>query len=286
MTVRAPDPLNQFYRLTWNGTSWVKSTRWGTRFDSTNCMATQGALAIDAHTGGKIRSTPPIIRSAQGDQYGGIGVDDVQQAWQRLWGELFLTPAGFNFADTINAVRQGRYVVVAMDYGQLSEVHKCQAGGRFGHAMGLNDIRADGQIGYFDSLCTHKRYMPQYQMRRAMERTALISGRNVENLFIGLTRVRPEMAVQVTYRYGGEPSWRGRYKVTGSGNLLAAPRATGAVIRRLRIGEEIQARQTSDTGTWVLAGDPRWLGTADGLKWVWNGAADYVGPYSGREAIR
>lgn len=288
MAVRRPAPLNQFYRLDYDEVRkvWFKTTRWGTIYDSTNCMAAQGAIAIDAHTGGRIRSTPPMIRANQFDKSGGIGVDDVADAWRKLWGETFWTPAGFNFADTINAVKAGRYVVVAMDYGQISELHKCQAFGTFGHAMGLDHIRSDGQIGYFDSLCTDLRYMPQYQMRRAMEKTARDSGRNIENLFVGLTRVRAQTTVPPVYKYGGQPTGRGSFKVSESGHALRRVPSThpATIIKNLAAGTTFRAAQT--TKATPQNGNMEWKGTADGNCWYPSQWLIYVGPYTNKEAIR
>lgn len=286
--VRTPVLQNQFYRLVYDDAKkvYVKTTRWNTPYDNVNCMATQGSIAKNADSNGGITSSPPQIRNAQSDKSGGIGVDDVAEAWENLWGTDFWTPAGFNFADTINAVKQGRYAVVAMDYGYLDPADKWQAGS-FGHALGLDHIRAlDGAVGTLDSLGTRLRYIPQYRVRRAMEATARQAGRTIENLFVGFTRVRPEKAVVTTLKYGGELTGRGRFRIIGTGNLLAAPRQDAHVIRRLVLGEDMQVRQTSETGTWVIRGEPRWLGTADGLKWVWNGAAEFVGAYTGTEKIR
>jgi len=194
--VRHPAPLNQFYKLDYDDVAhrWVKTTtQWPGSFNSVNCMATAGAVAIDAHTGGVIRSNPPQIRAGQDDQSGGIGVNDVDVAWHRLWGRDLLTPAGFSWADVMHAVKtERRHVAIGVDYAKVPYAYQLQKGGTFDHALNIDDIRdTDGAILRYDSLGTNPAWVPQSAVRPAAEALALRARGTAGSLFVGLTASRP-----------------------------------------------------------------------------------------------
>jgi len=200
MAIYHPKPMNQFYRLEYDEVhkTYVKTTRWnniinGHNFDSENCMATQGAIALDAHTQGKTRTTPAGIRNYQDDLSGGIGVDDVQTAWKRHFGQTLLTPADFDWADVVYAVRaEHRYVVLGVDYRFVPDSYKRQLPGNFDHALGLDDFRTtDSGISVSDSLSTAFHWQPQSSVRTAAEALALRTRGSKAKLFVGLTAKRP-----------------------------------------------------------------------------------------------
>lgn len=53
------------------------------------CTAAVGAMALDAFTAGRIRTTAQRIDELQDDHSGGIGLNDVATAWKRGWGLTF-----------------------------------------------------------------------------------------------------------------------------------------------------------------------------------------------------
>lgn len=195
-----PDPINQFSRLNYvsgaRGTgTYSLGSRWnnihnGRNYDGANCTAAMGALLIDAHTKGKIKSTPPQIRNAQNDWDGGIGWDDVNVAWSKLWpGNQLILPQSADWADTLAYLREGRFVGIQGDNDQMGS-WSCQAGGTFTHAYALGGYRAsDGRVLKYDPLCRNAVWIPQYAIRLAAEKLALNERGSKGKLFVSLTRV-------------------------------------------------------------------------------------------------
>ncbi len=195
-----PAPINQFSRLRYvSGTkptgTYALGTRWnqvrnGVAYDGLNCTSAVGAIAIDAHTGGRILSSPPQIRNAQYDWSGGIGLDDVNVAWNRLWpGNQLYLPQAHDWADTLATLKDGRFVAIQGDNDQMGP-YTCQVGGTFDHAYGLAGWRSsDGRVLLYDPLCHHARWVPQYAIRAAAEKLALAQRGTRSRLFVGITKV-------------------------------------------------------------------------------------------------
>lgn len=194
-----PDPINQFNRLAYvsgaHGTgTYSRGSRWnnirnGRNYDSANCTASMGALLINAHTSGRIKSSPPQIRNYQYDWDGGIGWNDVNVAWGRLWpGNQLILPQSADWAETLVHVKEGRFVGIQGDNDQMGG-WVCQTGG-FTHAYALGGWRAsDGRVLLYDPLCTKARWVPQTPVRLAAEKLALNERGSRGKLFIALTRV-------------------------------------------------------------------------------------------------
>lgn len=197
----APQPMNQFNRLIYvsggvTGTYYTGSP-WnnyhnGIDYDSMNCTATMGALLRDAHTGGFQKSTPIAIRNHQNDWRGGIGWDDVSTAWLNLYGEPLNVPYGADWNDVIYWLKQGRAVGVQGNYGLVPYSYQCQKGGQFDHAFALAGYRAsDGRVLFYDPLCKRASWVPQYVIRPAAERLAIVQRGDKSRLFVSYTKVMP-----------------------------------------------------------------------------------------------
>jgi len=203
VTFHRPAPVNQFYRLEYDEVTdhYVKTTPWndivnGHDFDAENCMAAEGAVALDAHTNGRIRTSPAGIRNYQTDFSGGIGVDDVQDAWQRHFGQTLWTPRDFNWDDLLYAVRQRRHVAAAADYRKVPDAYKYQLPGNFDHALGIDAWRSsDGALLVFDSLSTGPRWQPQSSVRAAIEAIAIRERRDGGCKRPRITAARPLIGV-------------------------------------------------------------------------------------------
>lgn len=206
--VHHPAPINQFYRLDYDEIrkAYVKTSRWNHQhlingryinYDGVLCMATAGAVALDAHTGGRIRVSPGQIHDHQGDLSGGIGVDDVQKSWANGWSQTLLTPANYGWDDIMQVVKvQRRNVVLGLDYEDVPYDYQVQKGGTFDHAINVDDYRGtDGRILRYDSLDTKAVWTPQSAYRKAAETLALRVRGNRGQLFCGLTAVRPLISV-------------------------------------------------------------------------------------------
>jgi hypothetical protein len=199
-SIHHPAPINQFCRLEYDEVhkTYVKTTRWndivnGHNFDGENCMAAEGAVALDAHTQGKTRTSPAGIRNYQDDFSGGIGVDDVQTAWARHFGQTLLTPRDFDWNDVMYAIRaEHRHVALGADYRFVPDAYKRQLPGNFDHALGVDDYRSsDGAILIYDSLSTASHWQPQSSVKAAVEALALRVRGSRAQLFAGLTAKRP-----------------------------------------------------------------------------------------------
>lgn len=288
---RYPHPINQFNRLQYNsGTiptgSYSRGSRWnnthnGQNYDSKNCTAAMGALLIDAHTGGRLHSTPPQIRNAQNDWSGGIGWDDVNVAWRKLFDKQLVLPRDFNWADVMNAVKnEGRAVGVQGDNDQMG-VYSCQAGGTFDHAYAILGYRSsDSRILWYDPLCTHARWIPQYNARLAAEKLARAQRGTSQRLFVALTqKTPPPYDAGVTLRYGAYPVGEGRYLARRDNvPVRMGPGTNYNKVDELDHRQSFAARQAKRVGK-------RWYGTADGTRWVYESVLWYAGPIQGGEDI-
>lgn len=291
-----PDPINQFNRLSHvsgpepTGT-YALGSRWnnihnGSNYDGRNCTAAVGAIAVDAHTGGRIKSSPPKIRNAQLDWSGGIGLDDVNYAIRRLYGSDYMMelPGSFDWADVIAALKARRFVAIQGDYDQIPYSYQAQKGGTFDHAFGLGGYRSsDARVLLYDPLAKRAVWVPQYVIRGAAEKLALAQRGSRGRLFAGLTRPMPPPYVPgVTYRYGGEPRYRGRYLARRDGvPVRSRPESTAPKVAELDHREDFAARQAV-----VTRSGPRWLGTADGTKWVGYDVMWHAGSITGSEDVQ
>ena len=212
----APRPLNQFNRLVYVsgnratgtyalGSAW-NNIRYNRDWDSANCTAAVGAMAVDASTGGARRTGPPDIRNAQNDWSGGIGLDDVNVAIGKLFPGHQLTLSRYgaymDWADVLYRLKQGRFVAIQGDYDQVPYNYQAQKGGTFDHAFGLGGYRtSDGRVLYYDPLARHGVWVPQYAIRPAAEKLALVQRGDRHKLFAGYTRVMPTiLPPTTTYR--------------------------------------------------------------------------------------
>lgn len=227
-----PAPVNQFYRLdkATPTSPWTKDTPWNHThrnaagniidWDGLLCMCAEGAVALDAHTQGRIRTSPGQVHDHQDDNSGGIGVDDVKTAWSRGWGQTLLTPADYDWNDLIYAVRvQRRHALLGVDYDYVAYDYQVQKTGSFDHAVGVDDFRAsDSRILRYDSLDTKAVWAPQSAYRAAAEALALRVRGSKGRLFVALTASRPLLSGTEKYRV----------KITGYTPLYVAPNGAKA----------------------------------------------------------
>jgi hypothetical protein len=295
-----PAPINQFNRLIHvsgnepTGT-YALGSRWNNmhvnpangrleNYDARNCQAAIGAVAIDAHTGGRITSSPSQVRNAQYDWSGGIGLDDVNTAWARLWpGNQLVLPSSFDWADAIAALKANRFVSIGGDYDQIPYAYQAQKGGTFDHQFGLGGFRAsDARVLLYDPLAKRAVWVPQYVIRVAAEKLALVQRGTKSRLFVGLTKpMPPPYLAGVTYRYGGRPTGRGRYLARRDNvPVRSRPETAAPKVAELDHREDFACRQTVGSGAGV------WLGTADGTRWVYRQVMWYAGPLTGQEEVR
>lgn len=243
--IRHPVPVNQFYRLDYDEVQRVyyKGSRWnhthsGRNFDSVLCMAAAGAVALDAHTAGRVRVNAGQIHDHQTDMSGGIGVDDVKRSWSAGWLQYLATPSTFGWDDIMHAVTvERRNVIIGVDYGKVPYDYQVQKGGTFQHAINLDDHQSDGRVYRFDSLDTRAIWTPQSAYRAAAESLALRERGTRGAIFCALSGVRPLLAAPNTWNVSihprsgskGYPTYRyfGVYSVSNGVITSVAVRRTG-----------------------------------------------------------
>lgn len=303
-----PSPLNQFNRLIEQKrlTDYTLGAAWNNRrvihgprgpvthdFDSENCMASMGGVALDAASGGKHQTSPGAIRNAQSDFSGGIGMDDINDAFRKLgYGAYQLTiPYGADWGDAMDLAREERFVVVAVDYGDVPYTYQEQKGGNFAHALGFCDVDSAGRLLRYDSLGQEPKRLPQVAVRAGAEAYALKApGRySKARLYIGYTRIIvPAASSGVQLRYGGKPVARGRY-IAAKVPLIpvrTSPRQDAPVFYRMRPGiDTMKVAQTTQTGD-SFQGSTVWHGTADGKCWVATKLLRFAGASTGKETVR
>lgn len=301
---RTPQEINQFNRLIETAPGqFIRGSRWNNirfvnghnhNFDAENCMAGGGAVMIDAHTNGRITSSPPQIRNAQYDFSGGIGLEDVAIAWKRLWDETLLIPKGLDWNEMLVYARSGRFIGLAVDYDYVPREFQEQKGGSFDHWLGIGSVYADGALLRYDTLGLAARKVPQYAVRAAAEAYALRVRGTKASLVIGMTNVQAPLPVpdpDTNYRMGGKPVGRGRYVARKAPVIpvRSSPSQNAAVVSRMKPGDDFACRQTADRSAFPggsYQGNARWRGTADGLHWVNDALLWYAGPGTGKEDVR
>jgi hypothetical protein len=240
-----------------------------------------GALLIDAHTGGKKLSSPPSIRNHQDDWSGGIGWDDVNVALWRIFGLRLTIPPSADWYDVLGWLKAGRCVGIQGDYDQVPYTYQCQKGGTFDHAFALAGYRSsDGRVLRYDPLCKNAQWIPQSAIRAAAEKLALAQRGTRGRLFVMLTQVMPLVTPTfppVTYRYGGEPRYRGRYLARRDNvPVRAGPGTQYGKVAELDYRQSFACRQSVNG---------KWLGNSDGRKWVYREVMWYAGGLTGQETI-
>lgn len=156
--------LNQFGRYV-NGT-WVP---WNTAYDHVNCIYTSGAMLLERHTRGKLRKTPPQMRTAAGAGHRANNFDELEDAWKHFGETLHyaIGVRGGRWNDLLARIREGRGIVVKTDFDGIPEKYRCQAGYRGDHGLYLHRLLPDGTFEVNDPLCRAKKRIPAQYIRRA-----------------------------------------------------------------------------------------------------------------------
>lgn len=142
----------------------------GTKFGGLNCMAASGAMALDAYSGGAIRVGQAGIRSHQSDQVGGIGLNDVAQAW-KFYGQTFT----YSYVRSWSAIRTrllaGQGVVIDLTYGKLPVNWRSPNDRTFtgAHAFYLQRLSSSGSIVVDDPLRTSSAEIPESVVKAAWD---------------------------------------------------------------------------------------------------------------------
>lgn len=200
-----PDPSDQFYRLSWTGSRWVKTTRWnnvigGHNFDGENCTPTEATVLYNAE--GLGHASPGFFRAAAGDHSGGMNINQIASVFRSRFGRTILVPAGYGWLDLLQTLkRDHRHISLGVDYGLIPYAYQIQKGGSFAHQLGIDDIRADGSILLYDPLGTAARWVPQSAVRGAAEHIARRFRGTSGSLFVGLGRRRSAAATTAVARY-------------------------------------------------------------------------------------
>lgn len=122
------------------------------------CTMTAGAMALDYHTRGQIQVWGGDLEKHQNDHVGGTDLNDLKIAWA-YYGQV-MTPGTGGWAGVTSALAQGKAVVLAGDYDQLTN-YSCQLGFDDDHAIVLIPS-TDNQYGFVvgDPLCRNFKTIP------------------------------------------------------------------------------------------------------------------------------
>lgn len=277
MTRVQPLLVNQFTRLLEMAPRFYKpGARWndvvhGHNFDAENCMASMGAVAASAQTGGIRHFSPADIRNNQDDFSGGIGHDDVQTSFARLGLPAFID-APRDWAANMAEIRAGRFVWWAVQYAKVPRPVQAQKGGTFDHALGGFNMYADGTFDLYDPLADEIQRVEQSAIRPAAEAIALRERGDASRLFVGATNVLPSTGL--TLRPGAQKTakYPDRQRANGKAgqpvNVHSKPRTGAAsVVGTLADGALFVAYQVTLTGD-PFDGTTHWYGDRTGTRWV------------------
>lgn len=248
-----PTPVNQFYRLDRDTPTspLVKTTPWDHKhnnvhgqyidWDGLLCMCGEGAVALDAHTQGRIRVSPGAIHDKQFDNEGGIGVDDVKVAWQRGWNQFLLTPDDYDWNDLVYAVKvEFRHALLGVDYDHVAYDYQVQKTGSFDHAIGIDDFRvSDSRILRYDTLDTKAVWAPQSAYRYGAEALAIRVRGTRSKLFVALTARRPLLSSIPRYKVvidGNTTTRRTPLYLTPNGTRAGAISDASYIVTRSKVG--------------------------------------------------
>lgn len=164
-----------------------------------NCTAYCGAMLINDATLGAASVTGRIVRAKSNEpnpQAGSPGLNILQiiGVARASFGVKIIDCTGRTWPEVEHFVSAGRRVLLQIDYGELPEGDKCQAGGDFGHAVVLVRYTPDGKLRASDPLCsTTKSYDPEH-LQVAARKFARDTGVN-DGLRWAATRVVPQTTV-------------------------------------------------------------------------------------------
>ena len=133
-----------------------------------NCVPSAAAMALDRHTHGRVRITPPDMREYMRDTSGETNLVQVKAAWNRIGpGYTFNYEYDGRFSQLMERLREGRGVVVLGDFHGIPPKYKCQSGYVGEHGLYLHRVTRDGRIEVHDPLCrSGARYIPVVHVRK------------------------------------------------------------------------------------------------------------------------
>lgn len=123
---------------------------WNTSHDLLNCTMATASIALDRHTLGRKRSTPPAMRAFSGDTSGGTSIYDAAAAWRKGYGETLDLAPNISWDAFKAKVKSGRGALVAGDCHWLNGKQNCPGGLNENHSIYVNEVRSDGQFLIYD----------------------------------------------------------------------------------------------------------------------------------------
>jgi len=147
----------------------VRQLGWGSSLDGENCTMASACIALDRHTEGAKTCTPPRMRSLQDDQTGGTDLNDAAVAWSRGFSETLDVHWGTSWSAFVSMINGGRGGILQGTYSRITAQYSSQTSFDGGHAMYINEFRADGYALVYDPLASAPKWMPASMLQSYAE---------------------------------------------------------------------------------------------------------------------
>lgn len=176
----------------------VSQLGWGSRLDGKNCVAAAGCMALDRHTLGQKRDTPPALRNATGDSSGGLRLDQIQNAINVRWSEVLVLPGVISYESFRNNINSGRGAIIVGNSAAFVK-YGLHARSEFNpnniwvgpHGIYVNQQRQNGDYYVYDpAFRKNSRYgiSPGWYPARAIREYAAGSTGSVDRVYALFTR--------------------------------------------------------------------------------------------------
>lgn len=128
-----------------------------TSLDAFICTLESAAMVLDWHTRGAVKvwggELIPWTGRSEASIYGsGSNLGDAQQAWMH-WGQHLDIRSGQTWNDLMEALSEGRAVILQGDYGEFSLNERCQDDFVDNHAISVYPYQQSGRLLVGDPIC-------------------------------------------------------------------------------------------------------------------------------------
>lgn len=165
-----------------------------TGYDPFICTMSSGAMLLDYHTKGKIQVWGGQLLDKTGLTHSqiidGTNLFNLDKAWDYYGQTLLIRRNGWNYV--LEALNEGRSVLLQGDYDRFSPSISCQAGFTGNHAVYINKVISSTHALVGDPLCSAYKEVPLIQLREYAEKLAQIQAGDKNALFYAVSQIVDE----------------------------------------------------------------------------------------------